>query len=328
MIISKTPLRISFFGGGTDLPDFINYKSGAVIGSAINKYIYVTINKFESKLFDHSIRLNYSNIEHVKSLTEIKHKPCRKILEYFNLSSDIEIHVVSDLPAYTGLGSSSSFTVGLINSLSNYSGKFLNNHNLCKLAINIEQNILKESVGSQDQSFASYGGLNLFRFTKKSILVKKINISDKNINKLNSNLLLYYTGIKRRSNDIESKKINNLKKNKTNFEEILNHVFLAEKLLSNSNSFDDFGLLMHETWQIKKKLHQNVSNSVIDDIYTKGLKAGALGGKLLGAGSGGFILFYVPLKDQSKFRSLFNTHTEISFKLNAGGSEIIFNNEK
>lgn len=253
MIISQTPLRVSFFGGGTDLKEYIDHKRGAVIASSIDKYIYHTLSKFHSGLSDYLLKINYSNVEYVNSVDEINHLPFRKILEFFKIKRDIEIHVASDIPAFTGLGSSSSFTVGLIKIIKYFIGEKINPLELAKLAIKIEQDILNEAVGSQDQVIASYGGFNIIEFSKNEFTVSKINISKDRLDELETSLLLIYTGIKRKAHSIEKNKINNFQKNITSLNKILKHVDIAFNILESNKSLNDFGLLLDKTWLEKKK---------------------------------------------------------------------------
>lgn len=324
MIIARTPLRVSFFGGGTDLQCYCSKYRGAVIGSTIDKYIYHILSTFESKLFDHSIRINYSKVEHVKKLSDIKHHPFREILNFFNLKKDIEIHLASDLPAFSGLGSSSAFTVGLINSITNYNNKKISKLELAKKSIYVEQEILKESVGSQDQTFASYGGFNLIYFNKNNIKVEKIKINQSKFDELNSSLMLFYTGIKRSATRIEKNKIENFNDIRKNLDEILKHVDKAYHILSSNIPIYKFGELLGETWNQKKLLDNSVSNKIIDQMYSSALQNGAIGGKILGAGGGGFMLLFVPNEKQKSVRKVLKNFHEIKFNLDSPGSEIIY----
>ena len=324
MIIIQTPLRVSFLGGGTDFPEFFAENGGAVLGSSIDKYIYHTISKFPSWLFEHNIRFSYRKVEQVKHLEEIQHTPFKEILREFGVDRDIEVNLASDLPSFTGLGSSSSFTVGLIKGILAQQGKFISQKELALSAIKIEREILKESVGFQDQIFAAYGGLNVIRFSgSNEFHVERLQISEAVHEQLNENLMMIFTGVTRRANDIEKKKITNMKNIKSQLNQILELVEEGLSCLQIGKDLDDFGRLLHENWELKKSLSADVSDSQIDDLYEKGLRCGALGGKILGAGGGGFLLFYVPKDKQSAFRKVFSEMHEVKIKLNAHGSAVI-----
>lgn len=326
MIIVKTPFRISFFGGGTDLPAFSSKYGGAVIGTSINKYIYHSILKFPSELFQYSIRFSYSKVECAKNIDFIEHKPFKEILKQYEISKDLEVNIAADLPSFSGLGSSSAFTVGLINGLCKYKDLNFTKHKLATEAIRIEQDILKEKVGSQDQVFAVYGGLNRINFHKNGeIKVDNININKTRLKELESSLLIFFTGITRRSQSIEKKKIDNMNNIETNLKKILNMVDEGHNILSGNCSLIKFGELLGKTWEEKKLLDASVSSPVIDSIYEKAIEAGAIGGKLLGAGGGGFLLLFVPQDRKQKVREKLNGYHEISFKFENHGSQVIHN---
>lgn len=326
MIISKTPFRVSFFGGGTDLPEYFSRNKGAVISTAITKYIYHSVSYHSKQINDNSIKIAYSKIENLNDLNEIKHAPFREIIRESGIKNDIEIHVVSDLPSYTGLGSSSSFTVGLINILNEYKNKKISKMELAKKAIHIERNILKESVGYQDQTIAAFGGFNLIEFSNKdNIKVTPIDLSNSFKSELSSSLMLFFTGIKRKAQNIEINKINNINKISTELKKIYEITFKAMNVLENSKSISEFGFLLNETWNLKKSLGSDVSNKIIDQMYDDAIKAGAIGGKLLGAGGGGFLLLVVPEEKKSKVRINLKNFYEINFEMCAHGAEIILN---
>lgn len=326
MIIVKTPFRISFFGGGTDLPAFSSKYGGAVIGTSINKYIYHSILKFPSELFQYSIRFSYSKVECAKSIDFIEHKPFKEILKQYEISKDLEVNIAADLPSFSGLGSSSAFTVGLINGLCKHKDLMFTKHKLATEAIRIEQDILKEKVGSQDQVFAAYGGLNRINFHKNGdIKVDNININKTRLDELESSLLIFFTGITRRSQNIEKKKIDNMNNIETNLKKILNMVDEGYNILSGNSSLIRFGELLGKTWEEKKMLDESVSSPAIDGIYKKAIEAGAIGGKLLGAGGGGFLLLFVPQDRKQKVREKLNGYHEISFKFENHGSQVIHN---
>ena len=324
MLISKTPLRVSFFGGGTDFPEYFNRKKTTrVIGTAINKYIYVFQNRFYSNFFNHNLRIFYKNNEFVKKIKDIKHQVFRQVLQDENINKDIEIHVSSEMPSFIGLGTSSSFTVGLINLINNF--KYKNNLHpkiLANKALFLERIRLKENVGYQDQILSAYGGFNCIELSKDGYKVNKISTKF-SINKFSQKLYLIYTGIKRRAEKIEKKKISKLNANLSYLDTISDIANEAYKCFVNSNNTDFFGKLLNETWVQKKKLHSQVSNNVIDNIYEKAIDAGASGGKLLGAGAGGFILFYVEDNKKNKFLRAFNNKQYIKFDFENFGSKIL-----
>jgi D-glycero-alpha-D-manno-heptose-7-phosphate kinase len=323
MLISKTPLRVSFFGGGTDFPEYFNSKKTRVIGTSINKYIYVFQNKFHSNFFNHNLRLFYRNNEFVKKVKDIKHQVFRGVLQDANINKDIEIHVSSEMPSFVGLGTSSSFTVGLINLINNFKYKsHLHSKILADKAIFLERVRLKENVGYQDQILAAYGGFNSIELSKEGYKVKKISPKF-SIKKFSQKLYLVYTEIQRRADKIEQKKINKLNVNLSYLDTISDIANEAYKCFINSNNTDFFGKLLNETWTQKKKLHALVSNSIINDIYDKAIDAGASGGKLLGAGAGGFILFYVEDNNKNKFLRAFSNKQYIKFDFENLGSKII-----
>lgn len=324
MIICQTPLRVSFFGGGTDFPEFFNAQRGAVLATAIDKHIYHSVSHFPSKLFDYSIRLAYRKVECVNDLAEIEHVPLRELLRYFGIERDVEISLTADLPSFSGLGSSSSFTVGTINALNAYQGRFIPKGELASLAIHVERKILRETVGLQDQIIAAYGGLNVIEFSAgDNFMVHRIAISKAKLQELDGSLLLFFTGITRRASEIEKRKIENLHRIEDNLRRMLTLVEKAHDILTGNESLAAFGELLDETWQEKRALDPAVSSPTIDEMYTRALSAGALGGKLLGAGGGGFMLLFVPEERQTKVREALKDYIEIGFSINSPGSGII-----
>lgn len=309
MIISKTPYRISFFGGGTDYPEWYMKNGGKIISTTINKYLYITC-RFLPPFFKHKHRILYSRIEEVKNHKNIKHKVIRNALGLYLPKKEIpglEIHYDGDLPSRSGMGSSSCFVVGMINLLNRYfEKKILTKKELANISINFEQKIIHETVGIQDQIATSYGGFNKIIINKKGDFnLDKIFSKNNSANELMENIYLVFTGINRTAQFIAESYIHKLNDKNKDMHEIINHVDIAYNYLRNKN-YDNFGYLLHETWMIKKNLSHKVSNPKINDIYNSGIKSGAYGGKLLGAGGGGFVLFYVPKKNQKKF--------EINFK--------------
>lgn len=325
MIISKTPLRISFLGGGTDYPNYFNnFGEGAVLGTTIDKYIYLSITKFYSKLFDHPIRIAYSQIENVDSINEIKHGPFRECLRLHGICNNVELNYSAELPAYTGLGSSSSFTIGLLNSIHAFKNNPVDKNQLVQEAIHVERDILHESVGYQDQTFAAHGGFNIIKFRNGGeIEVKPIPISQERKKNFENHLILFFTGIKRRAADVIHKQLKKVDENKKSLQLMRSLVDDGYNLLAGDSNLEGFGNLLHKNWILKRSLDDSISNNIIDKIYEDGMKSGALGGKLLGAGGGGFIIFFVPLDSKQKVREKLNYLTEIPIKIDSKGSQIL-----
>jgi D-glycero-alpha-D-manno-heptose-7-phosphate kinase len=295
MIIAKTPFRISLFGGGTDLPTWLEHSPGKIFSFAINKYCYITLREL-NEFFDYKYAISYYKKEHVSKIKNIKHQVIQSALKIYDQKTRFEIEHKSDLPARSGIGSSSSFTVGLLNNLFAWKNKFLSKKKLADLSINLEQNILKESVGIQDQIRAAYGGIGFINISKKKYEVKNISTLN-NINiDLEKNSFLVYTGISRNASKVEQKKQQALKNRNSaikNMREIYQISCEAEKIIKSKNyKIKDLGKLLSAQWEFKKKLASGVSNSNIDDIYDFVTSCGAYGGKLLGAGSGGFFVFF------------------------------------
>jgi len=325
LIITQTPLRISFFGGGTDYPDYFEkFGEGAVLGTAIDKYIYFLVSKFYGKLFDHSIRISYSQKEFVNTIEEIKHVPFRECLRKFNVAKDIEINCAAEVPAYTGLGSSATFIVGLINSLHAFKGNKIGKLDLVREAIHFERETLKEPVGYQDQVFAAFGGLNLIKFSKnREISVNPIKMSEEKIRQFEDHLMIFFTGIKRKSSEVIHSQLQKIGENEENLKNMRKMVDEGYNILTNSKNLNNFGRLLDKSWNIKKNLDQKITNEKIDKIYEDGLSAGAIGGKLLGAGAGGFILFVVPPERRQSVREKLRHLVEIPIKIESNGSTIL-----
>lgn len=302
MIVSKTPLRISFFGGGSDIPQFYENHPGMVLSTTINKHIYIAANICTAN----HIKIIYSEMEYPKTVDDVKHDRVREILKYMGISNNIEIASFSDVPTKgTGLGSSSTFTVGVLSALAKQLGFEYNKRDLAELACHIEIDKCREPIGKQDQYAAVYGGFNIFRFNKDYITVTPVPVSTTTIEKLQNNLFIYNTKINRQASSILSSQVENLKTRSDIIECTKKMVDFGEeavKYLINKD-LDSFGSLLHESWTLKKKLSENISNVFIDRMYNDALKAGALGGKLLGAGGGGYMLFYVPEDKQIEFTS-------------------------
>ena len=327
MIITKTPYRISFFGGGSDYPQWYKKHGGSVLSTTIDKHIYITC-RYLPDFFKHKYRIVWSKIEMVKNVNQIKHPAVKKMLKYLKINKGLEIHYDGDLPARSGMGSSSCFVVGLMKALYKIKNIEISNIDLTKRSIYFEQNIMNEIVGSQDQVVATYGGFNKIIFNKNgSINIKKIKFK-KNLKLLNRNLVLIYTGINRTAHYIAQKYVEKLTSTKKNYiNKIVSYVDQGEKILKSDN-IDDFGRLLNEAWQEKKKLSNEISNRKIDELYNDALKYGALGGKLLGAGGGGFLLMYMKENAKRDFFKKFKNSINVPFKFSSNGSQIIFNNLK
>ncbi len=324
MIICQTPLRISFIGGGTDFPEFFADHGGAVLSTAIDKYIYHAVSHFPSDLFDYSIRLAYRKVECVKSVDQIEHGPFREILRHFRIDRDVEIGLTADLPSFSGLGSSSSFTVGLINALNAYQGRFIPKGELARSAIQVERHILRETIGLQDQIVAAYGGLNLIEFSgADSFTVTRVAISKTRLEELDRSLMLFFTRVTRRASELEDQKMDRLNTITVNLKRMLGLVEAAHSVLTGNGALSAFGELLDAAWEEKRALHPAVSTREIDRMYVDARHAGALGGKLLGAGGGGFMVFFVPEERQTAVRKALSGYPEIGFSINAPGSRII-----
>jgi D-glycero-alpha-D-manno-heptose-7-phosphate kinase len=325
MIISRAPLRISFFGGGTDYPQHFLKHGGTVLATGIDKYVYVTASPFLSDLFDYSIRVSYRKVELARVRDEIEHNVVRECLKLCGLAKDIELHTMADLPAFTGLGSSSSFTVALLQALHSFRGKFLTPKQLAAEAIHVERHILRDHVGCQDQVLAAFGGFNLVEFrTEKDFEVQRVPVSTSRRTELEGRLLMVFTGIKRKAADVVAKQLTRVEDNAATLEAMREMAYEGFRILTGRKSLDAFGELLHHAWQAKRSLDGGISSGEIDEIYETGRKAGALGGKLLGAGGGGFMLFYAPPKALPKLRRAFRDRRVLQIKLSAPGSQVIF----
>ena len=325
MIISRAPVRISFFGGGTDYPEYFLKHGGAVLATAIDKYSYITASQFYSPMFDYSIRIQYRKVESVKSVDEIEHNVFRECLKYCGLERDIEVHAVANLPAFTGLGSSSAFTVSLLQALHAFQGRYVNPLDLAYEAIHIERHVLKDRVGCQDQTTAAIGGFNVLEFrSENDIAVHRVPISQERLAEFRNHLLIIFTGITRKASDIVAQQLQQVHNNNETLFRIRQMVDRGWDILTSSQSLELFGRLLHEAWQAKRSLDQSVSNPDIDSMYARALDAGAWGGKLLGAGGGGFLLFMAPPERHAQMRRMFNDQQVLDFRLCAPGSQVIF----
>ena len=325
MIITQTPLRISFFGGGTDYPEYFEKYGGAVLGTAVNFSAFFSVFRFYSELFDYSIRISSRQVECVSDVGQIQHAPFRECLKWCGVLKNIEIDHASELPAFTGLGSSSTFVVGLLNSLHAYTGQFLSPMDLAYQAIELERSVLKESVGCQDQTFAALGGINLIEFKATDHIVPHpVLLSPERLNELESHLVLVFTGIKRKAEEMAAKTVHNIGANLKNLDEMKRMVEEGYRILVNGGDLLPFGSLLHKAWTMKRELAEGITNPLIEQCYSDALEAGAVGGKLLGAGGGGFLLLFVPPDKRVAVLSRLKEFKVVDFKMNAPGSRIVF----
>ena len=324
MVITSTPLRISFFGGGTDYPVWYREYGGAVLATTIDKSCYITC-RWLPPFFEYHSRISYSRVENVSANAAIEHPSVRGCLQFVGINEGIEIHHVADLPARTGLGTSSAFTVGLLHGLYALRNQMRDKHSLAMEAITVEQEILKEAVGAQDQVSAAYGGLNRIDFnTDGSVDVSRILASADRLAELEGNLALYFTGFSRIASEIAQEQLRQTPNKKRELDAMRGLVDEAEGIVTNSSRpIDDFGRLLHESWSIKRTLTQRITNPAIDEIYEAGLSAGALGGKLLGAGGGGFMVFFVPPERRQALRERLKKLLCIPFKFSTRGSHVV-----
>ncbi len=323
MIISRTPFRISFFGGGTDYPGWFKDHPGAVLATSIDKYCYITA-RYLPPFFDHRSRIIYSKMEHVQGVDEIDHPAVRETLRFLDIHKGIEIHHDGDLPARTGLGSSSSFTVGLLNTLHALKGIMPTKDQLAEEAIHIEQDMIRENVGCQDQALAAHGGFCHIEFDKAGHLrLQKVTISEERSVLLQDHMMLFFTGLSRTASEIAAHQVANIPRCTHELSSMYEMVGEGLKCL-NAADFKGFGRLLDESWQIKRSLSDKISTPEIDAIYDRAMKAGALGGKLLGAGGGGFVLIYAEPDKKPAVRKALSKFLEIPFKFETLGSQIIF----
>lgn len=325
MIISRTPFRISFFGGGTDYPVWYEEHGGAVLATTINKYSYITC-RYLPPFFEHKYRIVWSKSELIQHISEIQHPSVRATLNFMDINQGLEIHHDGDLPSRTGLGSSSSFTVGLLHALYALKGKMVTKRQLALDAIHIEQDILHENVGAQDQTSAAFGGFNKIEFGgAQHIQVQPITLNQKKCQHLQDHLMLFFTGFSRIASEIAGEQIKKVPDKHSELQKMQEMVDDAINILNSGDSeISDFGRLLHENWTIKRSLTDKISTPLIDTIYKDALEAGAIGGKLLGAGGGGFILFFVEPEKQPAVKDKLKGLLHVPFKFDTMGSQIIY----
>ncbi|MFC1988637.1 kinase [Chloroflexota bacterium] len=325
MIISQTPFRISFFGGGTDYPVWYQKYGGAILGTTIDKYCYITC-RYLPPFFKHKHRIVYSQAELVQEIDEIRHPSARETIRFMEITEGLEIHHDGDLPAKTGLGSSSAFTVGLLHALYALKKILPSKMQLAREAIHIEQDIIKENVGSQDQVLNAFGGLNRIGFNGgNDINIKHIMVKTERLELLQDHLMLFFTGFSRIASEIAAEQIQQTPNRIRELSEMYSMVDEGIKILGENNDLSDFGKLLHQSWQVKRSLTDKISSAQVDDIYTAALEAGAIGGKLLGAGGGGFILIFAKPETQPAIKTKLGRLLYVPFRFESQGSQIIYN---
>lgn len=323
MVISKTPFRMSFFGGGTDFEAYFNEFGGSVLSATFDKYCFVTVRDFPP-FFEHRNQLTYSKIERFDSPDELTHPLVRETMKYLHEDS-IQISYDADLPARTGIGSSSSFAVGLLNSIHTLRGRYRTQKQLAQEGIYIERVLCKEHGGIQDQIATAYGGINRIDFSADCFSVKPVEISEERLGQLSSNLMLFFSGQSRISGEIAKEQAGKLKENTQTLHKMKALVYEGEKILSSQRNLDEFGELLECSWRMKTTLASNIATDEINTLYEKARKNGALGGKLLGAGGGGFMLLYVPEKYRSRVLTALENYMYVPFEFENEGSRILYN---
>lgn len=322
MVISRTPFRMSFFGGGTDYREYYEQYGGSVISATFDKYCFVTVRDYPP-FFDYKNQLTYSKIERFNTPEEVSHPLVRETMKYLNEYA-LQINYDSDLPARTGIGSSSSFAVGLLNSIHTLRGGRPNAYSLAQEAIFIERERCGEYGGVQDQIAAAYGGFNRIDFNSEGFTVRPVNISSERLESLNARLMLFFSGTSRISSEIAKEQSSNLDRNTDTLSKMKQLTDEAERLLVSSGNIDCFGELLDHTWNLKQTLASNISTDEVNEIYLTAKKNGALGGKLLGAGGGGFLLLYVPENSHNAVRNALSKYMYVPFSFEHEGSRIIY----
>jgi D-glycero-alpha-D-manno-heptose-7-phosphate kinase len=324
MIITKTPFRISFFGGGTDFPPYFRNHPGAVIATTIDKYCYISCRRLP-QFFEHKHRIVYSKIENVTEIDEINHPSVREVLRSRGTQEGLESLHDRDLPARSGLGSSSSFTVGLLNALSALSGSMLTKEKLACEAIHVEQNLISESVGSQDQVSAAYGGFNRIDFNRDdSFTVEPLIFPNGRKELLHSHLMLFFTGVSRFSSEVAQAQVENIKSKEVELGRMYEMVQEGINILQDSSiNIEIFGRLLNDAWMLKRSLSDKVSTSYIDGLYEAAMRAGAIGGKILGAGGGGFLLLFASPEKHELIRAVLSKLIHVPFQFENAGSRVV-----
>jgi D-glycero-alpha-D-manno-heptose-7-phosphate kinase len=324
LVISRTPYRISFFGGGTDYPSWYLKYGGQVLSTSINKYCYITC-RYLPPFFEHRIRVVYSKFENCKSFEEIQHPSVRETIRFLKIDRGLEVHHDGDLPARSGMGSSSCFTVGFLHALYALTGVMPSKSQLATESIHIEQDLIKETVGSQDQVSAAYGGLNHIIFnTNGDIAIRPVTIPKERLEELSSHLMLFYTGIKRTASDIARTYVEDLASKGEYLHPVNELVGEALAILCSNRCICNFGELLHKTWMLKRNLSAQISSGDVDELYERARANGAIGGKIMGAGGGGFLVLFVPPSAQERVRKSLQELLWVPFKFESAGSQIIF----
>jgi D-glycero-alpha-D-manno-heptose-7-phosphate kinase len=322
MLITSTPFRISFFGGGTDYPTYFQEHGGSVLSTSINRYCHIHA-RFLPPFFEHSYRVVWSKIETCNTIEEIEHPAVRAALRHLNSQHGVEVHHFGDLPARAGMGSSSSFAVGLLNALHTLSGKMRSKRQLAEEAIYLEQTLLKETVGVQDQIAAAFGGFNRIEIENDGqFTVAPVSIFPNRRDALQDRLLLFYTGVSRIASTIALKQVEATRSKAKVLHEMRGFVDEGVRVLQDDGDLDEFGRLLHESWRLKASLTSYISSDNIEDIYQKALQAGALGGKLLGAGGGGFFLVYVSPERRQEVLDALSNFLVVPFRFEHRGSHV------
>jgi len=323
MIISRTPFRISFFGGGTDYPDWYREHGGAVLSTTIDKYCYISVRELPP-FFEHRFRLVYSFVENVKEVSELAHPAARGVLQHLGISKGLEIHHDGDLPARSGVGSSSAFTVGLISAVRALEGRYISKDELAQEAIHVEHSVIREPVGAQDQISAAFGGFNHITFRQDGTYqVAPLIIQRDRLESLQGHLMLLFTGLSRTAAEIAKTQIANLDQRRGELQALTQLVGRAIEILRSTSDLDELGRLLDEGWTLKRRLSDRVSTPAIDAFYDAARRAGAVGGKLLGAGGGGFLLLFVRPEDRAKVRAALPKLIEVPFRFETSGSRIV-----
>jgi D-glycero-alpha-D-manno-heptose-7-phosphate kinase len=324
MVISRSPYRISFFGGGTDYPAWYRENGGAVLATTIDKYCFITC-RYLPPFFEHRLRVVYSKIEDCQSAAEVQHPVVRTVLGMMGVERGLEIHHDGDLPARSGMGSSSAFTVGFLHAMSALLGRMTSRSQLARDAIHVEQDLIGETVGDQDQILAAFGGFNFVEFKRDgSFRVEPVTLPRERVEELNNSLMLFYTGLRRTASEVAASYVADIGARTKQLTRLRQMVDEALSILSGQDSLDHFGDLWDEAWRLKRSLSGVVSNSQVDEIYAEARRAGARGGKLLGAGGGGFFAFYVPRECQQQVRDRLRGLLWVPFRFDTSGSQIVF----
>ena len=324
MIISRTPFRVSFFGGGTDYPEWYRKHGGAVLATSIDKYCYLTCRHLPP-FFDYRHRVVWSKVENCRDTAAIEHPVVRCLLDHLGIERGIEVHHVGDLPARSGMGSSSSFTVGLLHALHALQGRIVGKRELMEQAIDVEQRLLRETVGSQDQASAAFGGFNRITFAPSGhIEVQPMCLPNARVEELDAHLMLFYTGVVRTAAKVASTYVANLQQKRRQLRILRDLVDEAVDLLASDRPIEVFGELLDEAWSTKRSLASGISTDDVDDCYQRALAAGAIGGKIAGAGGGGFLLLFVPPAAQPNVLAALGELVHVPFRFESSGSQIIF----